>query len=350
MPGTISNLQIFGAGTWDASTGRVTITEQHLDEIVDAFAALGGSSVVKPHLKLGHGDAQKWFGQKTGVPTLGWISKVWREGSKLLADITDVPEALLSLIKSSRYHNVSAEVFPPGKIKLGDRTFGHVLSAIALLGIEMPAVTDLAGLAAALFQEHSADPEVSPMLFSQPLEQAVFTQEQVDSLIAAATTKAVDEAVGKFNSQVTDLSAQITVLTKRAEAAEGGLIKAQEDVAQAEAIRVVDDAIKVGKLLPKQRDFALAFMTGVAGPVKFGAGETSPAKLFQDFLEASSAQVDTKERGHARESTGAYATAAQELDARTKELSAKDKVSYSDAMASVLSLDPDLKSRYSAAA
>src|SRR5688572_19598529 len=109
MAGTIQRLEIFGAGTHNAVTGKVTITENDLDNIVTAFDAFKGTNLVRPHLKLGHTDAQKWFGQKDGIPALGWIDKVWREGRNLLADIRDVPDALIDMFRQGRYHNVSAE-------------------------------------------------------------------------------------------------------------------------------------------------------------------------------------------------------------------------------------------------
>ena len=50
MPGTIDRLEIFAAGTWKPATGgSVTVTEQHLDEMVHAFHALEGTNIVKPH-------------------------------------------------------------------------------------------------------------------------------------------------------------------------------------------------------------------------------------------------------------------------------------------------------------
>lgn len=352
MAGTIRNLEIFGAGTWNASTGKVTITEGNLDEIVSSFSALQGTNIVKPHLKLGHNDAQKWFGQKDGVPTLGWIDRVWRHGKKLLADVSNVPDALIEMIKAGRFHNVSAELFPPGAIEKDGTKFGHVLSAVAVLGTEMPAVKDLAGLASALFAEQFSSSSAAKPIAVNYQETSMFTQEQVDSLISAAVQKAVGDTSAKFSDQVKDLSAQITVLTSRAETAEGALIKAQDDAANADAIRIVDDAIKAGKLLPKQKDFALAFMTGIKGPVKFGTGEKTPAKLFQEFLEASGSQVDTKERGNGNggNEVGKFASPAQEVDHKVGQVRAKDsKISYSDAMQAVFAADPDLKDRYAAA-
>src|SRR5690242_4388571 len=131
MPGVIQNLEIMSAGTHNASTGKVTITEGDLDAMVSAFTDLQGTNIVKPHLKLGHSEAQKWFGNTKGVPTLGWVDKIWRQGTKLFANIRDVPTALLDMIRAGRYHNVSVEAYgPDAKIEKDGKVYSHVLSAI----------------------------------------------------------------------------------------------------------------------------------------------------------------------------------------------------------------------------
>jgi hypothetical protein len=353
MPGTIQRLEIFGAGTWTPASGqKVTVTEGHLDEMVANFYALNGTNIVKPHLKLGHTDAQKWFGQKVGIPTLGWISRIWREGAKLFADIDSVPEALLDLFRQGRYHNVSSEVFSPGQIEHDGKKFGHVLSAVAILGTEMPAVKDLAGLAAALYgQQFSSETKQEPVIFNQANGVAMFTQEQVDTLIAAAVNKANEAIRAEFATRISDLGAQVTTLTARAEAAEGKLNTQAAEFAQREAVNLVDQAIKDGKLLPKQKDLALAFMSGMKGTVNFGGAEKTPAQLFADFIGLAGKQVDTTERGSGKEGSRdvrQFATAGHEVDAKVNEaISASGgKLGYAEAMKKVLDGDADLASRY----
>lgn len=353
MPGAIQNLEILSAGTHNASTGKITITESDLDEIVGSFTALQGSNIVKPHLKLGHTETQKWFGQTKGVPTLGWVDKVWRNGKKLLANISDVPNALLDMIRAGRYHNVSAEIYHDAAIEKDGKKFSWVLSAIALLGCEMPAAKDLAGIAAALFTDHKDGVEnATPVIFSEE-RTALFTQEQVDALVAAAVHKATEELTGKHTKALEDKTAELTVMTARATTAEGNLRKLQDDQSKADAVRIVDQAIKDGKILPKQKDFALAFM-GMSGVIKFGADnkELSPAQLFEEFLKSAGKQVELGESGQGRQRQSAnFASAAEEVDHLTKLAVSEDKsgkLTYVDAMKKVLDGNEDLKQRYSA--
>jgi hypothetical protein len=359
MAGVIERLEVFGAGTHNASTGKVTITEDDLDQIVENFNSLQGTNIVKPHLKLGHQDAQKWFGQKTGVPTLGWISKVWREGKKLLANITDVPEPLLDLIRQGRYHNVSAEVFFPGVIEHNGKKLGHVLSAVALLGTEMPAVKDLAGLANALFAAQfeskvDAKPETfTHMETSMPgddNDKALFTQAQVTALTKAAVTDAVAKALEAKAAEYSDLKAKLDVAEARAKQAETALRKFKDDAIVEKAKSLVDGAIKEGKLLPKQRELALAFMTNT-NVVKFGEGEKSMADLFQEFLGTSGKVMDLGEKGGGNNGERKeFATAAEEVDHKTKlKINASGgKLTYLQAFNEVLAENAELKARYSA--
>lgn len=351
---SISNLEIFGAGTHNAATGRQTITEADLDEIVAAFNELNGSNVVKPHLKLGHTDAQKWFGQKDGIPALGWIEKVWRNGKKLLANVRDVPEALIDLIRQGRYHNVSAEVYWDANIEHNGKKFPRVLSAVSLLGVEMPAVKDLAGLASALFQSgpihQFSGSERARELTPEKETTGMFTQEQVNSLIEAAVAKAVGDAEAKFSAKVTDLETKLDVVTKARDAMATEIETVKASAAKAEATSLVDTAIKDGKLLPKQRDFALMALTASDTKMKFGDGEKSMASLFKDFLEAQGKVIDTKEQGSGKTKTVEFKNAADEVDHKAKELIAGDstgKMNYSDAFKKVLAGDADLRQRYS---
>jgi hypothetical protein len=358
MAGEIKSLEIFGAGTWTPGNSKVpvVVTETDLDHIAEAFTALQGTNIVKPHLKLGHDDAQKWFGQRNGIPTLGWIDRVWRQGSKLMADISNVPDALISMIKERRYHNVSAEVYPPGVIEHGGRTFGHVLSAVAVLGTEMPAVQDLAGLASALFanQFSAAEAVGATVAFtpSQGREPAMFTQEQVDALISAAVAKAVTEKATEFSGKVADAKTELAAAVSRAEVAEAKLTTLSHDFAKREAEALVNAAIHSGKLLPRQKDMALAFMSTPNLMVKFGGAEKSAAELFGEFINSFGAQVDLKEKGsgkHGQDKPGEFATAAQELAAAIEEVRAGDpKLEYMAARNAVFAKDPDLKGRYAA--
>jgi hypothetical protein len=144
---SVSGVKVFAAGTWTDSAGQAkTYTNEDLDKMVEAFTA-GVPSVVPA--KCGHtSDA---FNQRIAkaleVPVevitgdkghgqikLGSMSSLQRKGDLLIAAFDKVPEAIANLIEGGQYATVSCEI----EDTVGD--FGPVITGVALLGAEEPAV------------------------------------------------------------------------------------------------------------------------------------------------------------------------------------------------------------------
>ena len=134
---TIEGVEIFSAGTWNGDTYTVA----DLDEMVRAFSDT--SKTWKPFLKLGHDDNQALL-QADGYPAAGWIGKLYRAGEKLVADFVDIPEKIYELIQNRAYRTVSSEIY--WNIEVNGSKYPYVLGAVALLGADLPAVQNLAGI------------------------------------------------------------------------------------------------------------------------------------------------------------------------------------------------------------
>jgi len=130
----IEGVEIFASGTWNGDK----YTTKDLDDMVTAFAET--SKTVKPYLKLGHSNEQSIL-QNDGFPAAGWIGNVYRDGEKLLADFIDIPAKIFELLKNKAYRKVSSEIYH--NITLSGKPYRRLLSAVALLGSDMPAVTSL---------------------------------------------------------------------------------------------------------------------------------------------------------------------------------------------------------------
>lgn len=146
---TTRDVEILETGTHNG----VAFTESDLDEMVANHAAL--AAYIKPPLKLGHDDAQILRGQKDGDPALGWVSRLQRVGSKLVATLANVPERLVDLMEKRRYRRVSSEVTlafdqTGWEKNLQSGVRGKVLTGLALLGADLPAVATLDDLATLL--------------------------------------------------------------------------------------------------------------------------------------------------------------------------------------------------------
>lgn len=346
MAQRIEGVEIFATGRHRGSE-IVQISENDLNEMVASFNALGHEQGFKPVLKLGHEDVQKFFGQRKGAPNLGFVEKVWKEGNKLLANFANVPDAVVDLIRQGRYNAVSIEMFP--KTQVEGKTFSNVLTAVALLGAELPAVKGLKDLAATLFTEEPETPDFQgnvETLMGED-EMATFTQEQLDTFVEAAVAKAKDEVRAEFDAKVAELEGKVTEADKAKETAENALREFEDTTRKNEAEAMVDNAIEEGKLLPKQKDEALAFALTLNGTVKFGDTEKSAVDVFKTFIEGLPKKIDLDEHGSSESEKETPSNASEEVDFRARKFMSDDKdLSYIDARRKVLDDNPKLKQRY----
>lgn len=147
---TLKDVEIFATGKWNGKEFGI----KDLDDMVDSFKSLGDK--IKPFLKLGHNKTQKLAKDsglgEDGMPSLGWVESLKREGDKLVATFKDVPRVIKDLIDKGAYKRISSEIFMnfrATKEEAGvESVFPRVLRAVALLGADTPAVTTLQDVAA----------------------------------------------------------------------------------------------------------------------------------------------------------------------------------------------------------
>lgn len=358
MAGEISNVEIFATGVWKGNK-RITVTSSMLDEMVNSFNELTSKvDGFRPFLKLGHKEMQG-FGGESGAPSFGHISKIWRQGDKIVANFSNVPDALVDLVNLGRYNAVSIEFLP--KVSFGGTDYRSVLRAVALLGAELPAVKTLKGLSASLMSEDAyvfedADPIETLEKEAPVANEATYNQSQVDALVEAAVSKASEEAdaatvevASAHKAEIEVKDAEIAKLTEGRDNAEASLkdyVKAA-DTAAIEGL--VDEAIKEGKVIPAERDKYLA-LASVEATVKMGEDEMSPRQLVESIFKTLPKKVDFSENSDGDDPTkdiGDEATAGEIVDAKAKALmSATDGLDYKAAYDQVLEDDPDLRGRY----
>jgi hypothetical protein len=335
----LKGVEIFRVGTWSGSR-KVEVTSGMLDQIVSNFAELNSKiSGFGVPIKLGHNN-------KVGEPAYGWATQVYRQGDVALADFSDVPPELVDRIGKRQYNSVSIELYPV--VPYDGKTFHNVLSGVALLGAEWPAVKGLKPLSEA------------ESLFSEPAEKLVFTQEVIDPMLKF-TQEDADALVLAAETRVrTEMQGAVTAAEQAKETAETELSTARAalTVFKTEAelaafATLIDAAIAEGKVLPKSKDAYVAMAATFAGKtsekVKFGAAEVTPVELFKSFLDTLPVVVKFGENGKAivekPEATGEKA--ADRVNAKASELTAADpKLSYEDAVVRVFAADPDLKAEY----
>jgi hypothetical protein len=123
----MDGIEIFASGRHNGDD----YSDDDLDAMVEAFGALD----FKPPLKAGH------VKDKPGMPALGWVDNLRREGSKLVADFIDMPDLVYEAIKDKLYNTVSSEIY--WDFERAGKKFKRALKAVALLGADIPAVANL---------------------------------------------------------------------------------------------------------------------------------------------------------------------------------------------------------------
>jgi hypothetical protein len=134
---SINSVEVFSAGEWNKDKYDIT----DLQSIVSAFESL--KTGLRPYIKLGHDNEQK-LAKSSGLPSVGWVERLYIRGEKLFADLNYIPKKVYELIKSKAYRKVSCEIY--WDLDVNGIKYPRVLGAIALLGAESPGVMNLADI------------------------------------------------------------------------------------------------------------------------------------------------------------------------------------------------------------
>lgn len=137
----LKDVEVFAKGKWNGHE----ITDEDINNIVNGTNEI--IDKIKPMVKLGHDDKQELL-NKSGFPAGGWITKLKRVGDKILVNIKEVPKVLYDLIKNGAYKRISSEILYDYTEPSTKKSYKRVLSAIAFLGGNLPAVTNLKDIAA----------------------------------------------------------------------------------------------------------------------------------------------------------------------------------------------------------
>lgn len=233
-------------GTWNG----ITFTDQHLDGIATSFDALGLSGRVP--IKLGHNQEQPLT---DGQPALGWVSRVYREGDKLLADFTDMPTVVYELIRSGRYKFISVELLK--NVLAGTRVLPWVLDAVALLGADQPAVGTLKDLQALTLKRGPLLRSSARVAFRRDTKlfttggPTAMTEDEVKALLK----KQADELTANFTSALTAKTNEIQAnADKQIKDAKDAAAKTAAEAHRNQIKAKFETAVKAEALLPAKRE------------------------------------------------------------------------------------------------
>lgn len=140
---TLHGIELAAVGTWHASTGVTTFTQE---DFVNAVAALECPGVRNPVIKLGHQEEDSTSGVRwDGEPAVGWIANMRFDGAKLIGDLTGLPAWLADAdenglsVMAAAYPDRSMEIWRPFVCQIG-HTHPSVVTALSLLGVAAPGI------------------------------------------------------------------------------------------------------------------------------------------------------------------------------------------------------------------
>jgi hypothetical protein len=148
---TVYNIEVCAVGIeYPLSTGPATFTTE---DLLEAVASQQDPAIVPPRVWLGHPDDDRFHAGRatpagSAEPALGKLvnMRVEDEGMTLVADAVGVPTWLAKIL-SSAFPSRSIEGFQEATTATG-RTWGLVVTDLALLGVTWPGVSTLEDLQA----------------------------------------------------------------------------------------------------------------------------------------------------------------------------------------------------------
>jgi hypothetical protein len=309
---------------------------------------------LKPPLKFGHSDDQKLTGQKDGDPALGQVAELRVVGDKLIATLSNMPEIVQDAISKGLYTNVSSEV--SFGATLDGEDLGPVLTALSLLGADLPAVSNLSGLKAYLSAEAE---KVLTALKGAQLETLSYpAPKRVENTMPDKTPlELAQEQIAKLSLELQtkgqlekDKDAELDKLRK-------GQREAAFNIQKTELLSWAEGEVKAKRMLPAHREKIDSLLSVqkedfMAGKIeKLSLSATDMLSLLKDLSTAKLPKTgelalpgSTSELSADADTTDPADELAKKVDEIFK--AGNGKVDYQTATKEAYSQNPALFSRY----
>jgi hypothetical protein len=235
----------------------MSFTMDDLSKMASAFNKL--KDVLQVPLKLGHNDEQP---VTDGQPALGWVTAMEVAGEKLVAVFEFVPDIVKKAFDKKLYRNVSVEM--NFDVTHKGTPYDFVITAVALLGADIPAVNVLNDLGA-LMSRNSNLPRSGYAAGSQVYfstitgnikEEPIMTPEQIAAMQAENAKLKGDNAVLQADFTVLKTTSEVDKAAAEARFAkiEADQKKAQVDAKRIEFSAILEEAVKAKAITPVQRE------------------------------------------------------------------------------------------------
>jgi len=324
--------EVFAVGKWNG----IDITQATLVELANNFARL--KEVVDVPLKFGHNDEQPLT---DGQPALGWIETVWVEGTKLFAKFVDMPDIVFNAIENKRFKNVSIEAL--FNVEHKGVEYGTVLTAVAILGVDMPAVNTLSDLQTYMTANNLSFSKFATFSKKPTVGVSTMTDDekaQMDALRAQVEAQKIvinENAVSsaKFSSE----TAKDKELIKSLESEKTASSFAAEKLS---IVNDLEQLVKDAKITPATRDKLLGeFSVDTKDHVTFSI------KMLKDLpANSPGTNFTAKEDGGQNGNDNSMPADVRVSNSVNTLMTANSNLSYGDALQSVFTSDPKLAEEY----
>lgn len=324
--------EIFSVGEWNGET----FTREDLEEIAANFERLRG--VLQPPLKFGHDDSQTLLGQQDGDPALGWVQGLRVVGDRLVATFAGMPSVVLEAIRNGRYRRVSAELY--FNVRRGGEALGKALKAVALLGADLPAVTNLRDLTAFLHAANATE--------LQPGEARVFTMDRHDPPAKERCMPSTPD-IEELQTELQELRAYREQQEQRKQQEHTRRRTRAFQQARDSVATFCEEQVAQGRLTPHLRERLLREVEQQVHTFSDGAGLRVSMGWLRDFIAAQPVVLPQAEAAHAGHPGGETEPAgdpSRTLARRAAQRMVEMNLSYSQAAEYVLKTDPELARAY----
>jgi len=330
-------VEVFATGTWNG----FPFEKGDLMAIASSFSSL--KEVHDVPLKFGHNEEQ---GMTDGQPALGWVTDLFVRGEKLVAKFTDMPKIVYDAMTKKLYKHVSIEL--EYGVEHKGSVYDLVLSGVALLGADIPAVNTIADLTSYMSKD--------PLSFKK---RVAFTATSIETKSRSKEMAEESEEMKTLKLQLSASQAETAKLVTANTALEKDKIDNKAKFAANEAIEQNRKQVEERGLLEKRldgmvKDKKIAPFTRTEMLTSYDQAENKEATLFA--VESLEKAIDANPTYFGAEQARLKANAVeQESDkspseivvARTNEYMAKHgEKKFSIAKTAVLKADLDLADRY----
>jgi len=331
--------EILAVGKWN----NMQFTHADLKSIAASFASL--NNVLKVPLKLGHNDEQP---VTDGQPALGWVTDVEVIGDKLVAIFDHVPDIMMAAFEAKRYRSVSVEL--DLNVSHKGTTYDFVLTAVALLGADMPAVNVLNDLGALLSRnsylpqsDYVAGRQASFSSINGNIQETIMTPEE-----EAKLRQQLAEAQAKLTTEQANFAALQSRSDKEKEEADAKFAKleAEQKATRVTAARVhfttmLETEVSEKRITPAQRE-AFTKVLGIDDDDKVLALQDDDVKaLFAATPDDKSKQSGTHQSDETSDNP------SQDLTDKVYEhMTASGSKDFSASLEIVMRANPDLARDY----